>query len=168
MSSLQEPATRDFLRSIPIFGGLEDPKLDSVLALLEEKDVPMGSPVVRQGETARCMYVVFSGEMMVRRAAPSGVMRKVVRLKRGEFFGETTLIEIHPSDVSIVVDQPARLYALSNRGLYTLYQRDAGAYLILVMNIARELSRRLRKAENRVCELAEQAEEEDDRTQIGG
>ena len=42
----------------------------------------------------------------------------------------------------LVADQAAKLYTLSNRGLYALYQRDAGAYLILVMNIARELSRR--------------------------
>lgn len=164
--TLTAPETRDFLRGIPIFGGLEDPKLDAVIALLEESSSPAGTMVVRQGETSRTMYVVAEGEMVIRRAGPSGVMRKVVRLRRGEFFGETTLIEIHPSDATVVADQPVRLYALSNRALYTLYQRDAGAYLILVMNIARELSRRLRKAENRVCELAEQAEE-DDRTQIG-
>lgn len=159
-------ATREFFRAIPIFGGLEDPKLDSVIGLLEETSFPAGAMVVRQGETSRTMYVVAEGEMVVRRAGPSGVMRKVVRLHRGEFFGETTLIEIHPSDATVVADHAARLYTLSNRALYALYQRDAGAYLILVMNIARELSRRLRKAENRVCELAEQAEE-DDRTQIG-
>lgn len=158
--------TREFLRAIPIFGGLEDPKLDAVIGLLEEAAFPAGTMVVRQGETSRTMYVVAEGEMVVRRAGPSGVMRKVVRLRPGEFFGETTLIEIHPSDATVVADQTVKLYALTNRALYSLYQRDAGAYLILVMNIARELSRRLRKAENRVCELAEQAEE-DDRTQIG-
>lgn len=164
--SLDAPDNRDFLRSIPIFGGLEDPKLDSILSLLEPKDFAAGSVVVRQGETSRNMYVVASGEMVIRRADPSGFMRKVVRLGRGEFFGETTLIEMHPSDASIAADRDARLLALTNKGLYALYQRDPSAYLILVMNIARELSRRLRKAENRICELAEQAEE-DDRTQIG-
>ncbi len=164
--SLAAPDTREFLRNIPIFGGLEDPKLESVIGLLEEKEFAEGSVVVGQGDTSRNMYVVAEGEMVIRRAGPSGHLRKVVRLKRGEFFGETTLIEIHPSDASIIADRPARLYSLTNRGLYSLYQRDPSAYLIVVMNIARELSRRLRKAENRICELAEQTEE-DDRTQIG-
>lgn len=162
-----EPDTvKAFFRGIPIFGGLSEEGLDHVLALLEDRTVKAGTVMVRLGETDRNMYVVRSGEVIVRRPGPSGVMRKVVRLGPGEFFGETTLIEIFPSEVTVVVDADATLSILSNKALYALYQRDAGTYLIVVMNIARELSRRLRRAESRVCELAERTDDEDDRTQI--
>lgn len=163
----QQPQdTRTFLRNIPIFGGLQDHGLDQLLRLLEEKTFAVGETVLREGDTARSMFIVRAGEVVIRRAAPSGMMMKVVRLGPGEFFGETTLIEIHPSEVTIVVERPAVLYALSNRALYQLYQQDQPAYVMVVLNIARELSRRLRKAEARICELAEFSEEED-RTQIG-
>jgi len=163
----QQPQdTKTFLRNIPIFGGLQDHGLDQLLRLLEEKTFAVGESVLRQGDTARSMFIVRAGEVVVRRAAPSGMMMKVVRLGPGEFFGETTLIEIHPSDVSIVVERPAVLYALSNRALYQLYQQDQPAYTMVVLNIARELSRRLRKAEARVCELADAAAD-DEHTQIG-
>lgn len=155
---------KEFLRSIPIFGGLEDKPLERLCQLLEEQSVPKGTVVCKQGETGRSMFIVREGEVLVRRAGDHGQLIRVVRMGKGEFFGESTLIEIHARSASVVVEKPARLLTLTNKDLLTLYREDPHAYVMIVMNLARELSRRLRRAENRICELAEQVE--DDRTQI--
>ena len=147
--------TKSFLRNIPIFGGLEDPGLERIIRMMEQQTFPVGTVVVKQGESGRSMYVVRSGELIVKRRALGGPVR-VVRLKSGEFFGETTLIELHSMDSSVVVERSATLYRLTNKDLYRLYQEDAPAYTMVVMNLARELSRRLRKAEQRICEMADE------------
>jgi CRP/FNR family transcriptional regulator, cyclic AMP receptor protein len=155
----------EFLRGIPLFGGLDDGGLGALTELLEERTFRSGSVVCGQGETHRTLYVVRRGSIVTRKTAPNGTTIKVVRLGRGEFFGETSLVEIHPCDTSFIADDDATLYALTARNLYSLYQQDAQAYLMVVMNIARELSRRLRRAEDRICEMAEESGD-DERTQV--
>jgi CRP/FNR family transcriptional regulator, cyclic AMP receptor protein len=156
--------TKAFLRGIPIFGGLGESGLERIVGMMEQQTFPVGAVVCKQGESGRSMYVVRAGELIVKRHVTDGQVR-VVRIRPGDFFGETTLIEIHPMSASVVVEKAATLYRLTNKELYRLYQEDVQTYLMVVMNLARELSRRLRKAEQRVCELAE-ARGEGDTTQI--
>jgi CRP/FNR family cyclic AMP-dependent transcriptional regulator len=162
---LSEPA-KAFLRAIPIFGGLEDKPLERLVEMLEERTFPAGTTVCKQGDMGRSMYIVRSGEVVLNRVGNTGTAVRVSRLGPGEFFGETTLLEIHARTSSVVVDSTqATLYVLSNASLYTLYREDTQAYVMVIQNISRELSRRLRRAEERICEMAE--ESGDDRTQIG-
>jgi CRP/FNR family cyclic AMP-dependent transcriptional regulator len=156
--------TKAFLRGIPIFGGLEDGGMERLIRMMEQQTFPVGTVVARQNESGRSMYIVRSGELIVKRQVYFGPIR-VVRIKPGDFFGETTLIEIHPMSASVVVEKPATLYRLTNKDLYRLYREDAQAYMMVIMNLARELSRRLRKAEQRICEMAEE-QGEGDTTQI--
>lgn len=144
---------RDFLRSIPLFGGLEDPSLEKIEAMLVESSLPRGAIVCSEGERGRSMYVVARGEVEIRRANSRGVHVPIVRLGRGEFFGEMTLVEIQPRSATVVVTEPATLYALTKQDLYSLYLQDQNAYVLVLQNICRQLSRRLRKSDGRICEL---------------
>ena len=47
------------------------------------------------------------------------------------------------------------LYELTARNLYTYYEADNYAYVMVMQNINRELCRRLRRADNRIAELAD-------------
>jgi len=44
---------------------------------------------------------------------------------------------------------------LTNMGLFKIFQRDPDAFRMVMMNLARDLSRRLRDADNRLAALAE-------------
>jgi CRP-like cAMP-binding protein len=83
-----------------------------------------------------------------------------MRLAAGDFFGETTLIEMQPRPFSVLVEKHARLLELSNRDLYRLYQTDMQAYVLVLQNINRELCRRLRRASRRLTEYADRAGDE--------
>lgn len=144
---------RDFLRSISLFGGLEDASLERVEGMLVEHSFAQGAIVCSEGDQGRSMYVVASGEVEVRRANSKGEPVPIVRLGRGELFGEMTLIEIQPRSATVVVIEPSTLYALTKKDLYTLYVEDLNAYILVLQNICRQLSRRLRKADSRISEL---------------
>ncbi len=153
MADEQPRASKEFLRSIPLFGGLEDSSLERIQAMLVQHSFARGATVCREGEHGRSMYTVESGEVEVRRANSAGAQMPLARLGPGEFFGEMTLVEIQPRAATVVVTEPATLYSMTNRDLYALYLEDRGAYILVLQNICRQLARRLRKADARICEL---------------
>ena len=104
------------------------------------------------------------GEAVVYRDTEAGHRVKMVRLGEGEFFGEMTLIDIMKRSASVMVEGDALLYSLGNRELYKLYQEDVPGYVMVLQNICRELSRRLRTTNSRIAEMAE--ESDDESTQI--
>jgi CRP/FNR family cyclic AMP-dependent transcriptional regulator len=161
---LDDGEAQSFLTKIPIFGGVSESGLAKLCQLLQLKTFPIGTVVCKQGQNTREMFVVRSGEVLLKHANSSGNAVKVVRVRPGDFFGETTLIEVHPSSLSAVVEKPATLYALAAKDLYQLYREVPDAYVMVLNNLARELSRRLRRAEERLCEQAEEAD--DERTQM--
>lgn len=156
-----------FFSNIAIFGGLEERTLERVVELLEAQRAPKGTVICREGEPGRAMYVLAEGEVMVCREGTHGNRIRMVRLGSGEFFGEMTLIDPQPRSATVTVEKDSTLYALTNRDLYRLYQEDLPGYAMVVQNLCRELARRLRRADERICEMVDRGLDEDqDITQI--
>jgi CRP-like cAMP-binding protein len=149
-----------FLPSIPLFGGLEEPTLKRIIGMLEEHHLAPGTTICKQGEPGRSMFLVRKGEAVVYRDTEAGHRVKMVRLGEGEFFGEMTLIDIMKRSASVMVEGDALLYSLGNRELYKLYQEDVPGYVMVLQNICRELSRRLRTTNQKLTAMAEDAGEE--------
>ena len=101
------------------------------------------------------MFVVHSGELVVSKLGKSGGVIRMTRLGPGDFFGEMTLIEMQNRSATVVAESPIVLYELTARNLYTYYKADIYAYAMVLQNINRELCRRLRRADNRIAELAD-------------
>lgn len=142
-----------FLRSVPVFGGLEGHSLENLIDLLEERTFKPGEAVFAEGELGRTMYVVREGEVDVQRKSNAGKNVTIVKLGAGEAFGEMTLVELQPRSATVVATKKTVTYSLTNMDLYHLYQQDNYAYVIILQNICRMLSRRLRKADGRIVEF---------------
>lgn len=161
----RDPATlARFLARTPFFGGLDDAALRRLVEMTRDREFDTGAAVFREGEEGRSMYVVVSGELLAVRNAESGRTVKLMRLVPGDFFGETTLIEMQPRPFSVLVEREARLLELTNMDLYRLYREDVTSYVLILQNINRELCRRLRRASVRITAYA--AEAGDEVTQI--
>ncbi len=155
----------EWLPTIPIFGGLEVPTLERIIGLLGEHHFKPDEEICRQGDSGRAMFLVREGQVLVCRDGTDGHRVKMVRMGPGEFFGEMTLIDIQKRSASVLAAQPSTLYSLGNRDLYELYQHDVAGYVMVLQNICRELSRRLRVTNARLQELAAD-QDDDDRTLI--
>jgi CRP/FNR family transcriptional regulator, cyclic AMP receptor protein len=153
--AVSSPDLKAFLVATPFFGGLADASLDLLISMLVERRFDAGATVVAEGEPGRSMYVVHSGALVVSKLGQSGRAVRLAGLKPGDFFGEMTLIEMQNRSATVVAESPAVLYELSARNLYTSYKSDIHAYVLVLQNINRELCRRLRRADNRIAELAD-------------
>jgi CRP-like cAMP-binding protein len=153
--TVSSPELKAFLVTTPFFGGLSDASLDLLVSMLVERRFDLGASIVAEGEPGRSMYIVHSGELVVSKIAESGRVIRMTRLGPGDFFGEMTLIEPQNRSATVVAETSTVLYELAARSLYAYYQADIHAYVMVMQNINRELCRRLRRADNRIVELAD-------------
>jgi CRP-like cAMP-binding protein len=149
--SASDMLRRDPLRDIGLFGGLSDDALDALLTDLSVVTVEAGAFVMREGETAREMFVVIGGELEVVKKTPSGGEARFAMLGPGDWVGEMSILDVMPRSASVRALAPSLLLIVSATDLDKLYRRDLPAYAMVVMNIARELSRRLRVADGIVA-----------------
>jgi CRP/FNR family cyclic AMP-dependent transcriptional regulator len=157
--TVSSPELKAFLVATPFFGGLSDASLDLLISMLVERRFDRGASIVAEGEPGRSMYIVHSGELVVSKIGGAGRAIAMTHLGPGDFFGEMTLLEPQNRSATVVAETPTVLYELTARNLYAYYKADIHAYVIVMQNINRELCRRLRRADNRIAELADDARE---------
>ncbi|MCW2318312.1 Cyclic nucleotide-binding domain-containing protein [Rhodoblastus acidophilus] len=150
---------KTFLVSTPFFGGLSDARLDILVSMLVERRFDAGAIVVSEGEAGRSMYVVHAGKLGVSKIGASGRVIRMAALGPGDFFGEMTLIEMQNRSATVVAESDTVLYELSAQSLYAYYKADVHAYVMVLLNINRELCRRLRGANARIAGLADRVSE---------
>lgn len=132
--------TPDLLRRYSLFGGLIDSQLERLIARVSVTDAPAGTIIMREGEKGDRLFCLVSGEVEVRRGE-----RALVRLGAGETIGEMELIDMNPRSATVVALTPCSLVALARRDILALQREDLPAFTLLIMNLARDLSRRLRQ-----------------------
>src|ERR1700759_4391286 len=142
-----------FLEQIPIFGGLPPHALARIAAALRVSRVEPGTRVISEGEHAATMLIVGEGELEVCKRGPAGEEFRLATLRRGDCVGEMSLIDIQPRSATVQALGPAVLYVLSHAEIAKLQGTDLEAYTLLVLNIAREISRRLRGADRLLASL---------------
>ncbi|WP_374546517.1 Crp/Fnr family transcriptional regulator [Rhodoblastus sp.] len=157
--AVSSPDLKAFLVSTPFFGGLSDASLDLFISMLVERRFDTGARVVSEGEPGRSMYIVRAGQLGVSKRGKSGREIRMAVLGPGDFFGEMTLIEMQNRSATVIAESPIALYELTAQNLYAYYKADIHAYVMVMLNMNRELCRRLRRADSRIAEMADDSPE---------
>jgi CRP-like cAMP-binding protein len=150
----------EFLSRTPFFGGLPEASLERLVSRLRPRELKQGETVFHEGDQGGSMYVVQSGELVALQSGERGHKIKLLRFLFGDFFGETTLIEMQPRPFSVIAESDSRLLELTAQDLSALYREDVKAYVLVLQNINRELCRRLRRAGNRITEICDDGDDE--------
>jgi CRP-like cAMP-binding protein len=150
---MSAPPTPESLREIGLFGALSDDVLDYLATSLPVEVIAPGDAVFREGEQAREMFVVLGGECAVLKRGKRGGEARVALLGPGDWFGEMSILDVQPRSASVVAVAPTRLLRITSEALDGLYRKDLKSYSLIVLNIARELSRRLRVADGIIADF---------------
>lgn len=134
-----------FLRELSLFAGLREDVLESIGRYARRIEVEAGQVLFEEGELAKEMLVVLDGELDVVKHAASGGEACIARLGPGDVVGEMALIDIQPRSAAVRARGPAAVIALDAADLASVYREDKQAYTLLVLNISREISLRLRR-----------------------
>ncbi len=140
----------DFFRSIPVFGGLPDEDLSLLCDLAAWRRYDVGETIVREGDLAREMFVVMAGRVEVFKGVDG---RYLTDLGVGDCIGEMALIDIQPRSATVAAAAETTLMVIGFDDVARLYQTSLPSYTLVVLNIAREISRRLRETNQQLADL---------------
>jgi CRP/FNR family cyclic AMP-dependent transcriptional regulator len=152
MMTEQDPTIED-LRQNGLFGALSDDALEFLVKRLAVALPSTGDFVFREGDVAQHLYVVIEGEMEVLKQSQTGIEARVAMLGPSDWFGEMSILDVQPRSASVRAVSPSRLLRIGASDLDALYRHDIKAYAIIVLNVARELSRRLRVADGLLADF---------------
>lgn len=142
-----EGVSLDFLRTHSLFGGLNDRALSRIRALLTPKRCPEGTEFVREGDFGGNLYLIWRGSAEVLKKnpeSPGSPPCRISLLREGDSFGEMELIDIQPAAATVRAREETEVLVLTKGDLYRIEKEDLPTFTMIVMNLAREISRHLR------------------------
>jgi CRP/FNR family transcriptional regulator, cyclic AMP receptor protein len=146
---------QDFLGSIPIFAGLNAAALSEIASAVEEAAFRTGDIIVREGEAGNRMFIIFSGRVEVVKNLAQTHETILAVLRPKDFLGEMSIIECVARSASVRAVEDTSLFALKGTDLYRLFKRYPDQYAIMILNIARDLSRRLRAIDEKFSAVSQ-------------
>ena len=135
------------LQQMPLFGGIRADILEFLLSGCPECRVPRGEFFFREGDAGESMFVLVAGRVEVRKEGRDG-QQLLSTLGPGDCLGEMALIDLSGRSASVQAVEDCSGFEIFAANLYKLYERDVEQFALIQMNIARELSRRLRAADD--------------------
>ena len=145
----------EHLRNIAAFGGLDDAELEFIAGMLREERFEGGECAFTEGDLGSKMYVIRDGKVEILKSTDQrpGAGYKLASLLPGDCLGEMSLIDIQPRSATARAVMPTVCFTLSNRDMNQIRRRSLRSFSIIVMNLGREISRRLRAANELVANL---------------
>lgn len=133
------------LPPVSILGGLNEASLSLLAHEAQRVVIHAGAPIVREGETGNQLFLIESGSVRVCKRWGEADETELIKLGPNDFFGEMCILETLPRSATVQAVTKTVLFRISSITFYHLYQKIPDQYTMLVLNIARDLSRRLRR-----------------------
>ena len=142
-------AVTDTLRKVPLFSQLAPSDLERVSEISRERAYPRNSVILFEDDPGDALYVVAQGQVKVVLIGEDG--REVILsvMGEGEFFGEMALVDDEPRSAHVIAMEDSTLLVLRREDFQGILKQTPGIALALL----RELSRRLRRVDEKVGSL---------------
>ena len=138
-----------FLEGVPIFAGLDQRALDLLLANSRRIDAEPGELIVHEGDSSNEMFVIGEGKVRVWKHHGTPEQAELAVLERKDFFGEMCMLETLPRAATVEALTACQFVIVKSSAFYRLYQARPDQHAILILNLARDLSRRIRALHQR-------------------
>jgi CRP-like cAMP-binding protein len=106
------------------------------------KTFPPNATIFREGDEGREMFVIVDGAVEIRKSTSSESAKTLIELKKGDIFGEMSLIERKPRSATAITTGPTQLLCITEELFDTVLQKNPD----FSRKIIRMLSERIRRA----------------------
>ena len=136
----------DAVRRSDLFGGLDEAQLEAVLALAEERTFAAGEAIVEEDQKAEACFLLLTGRVDIEVRAPFAGRgpQKLATLKRGEVFGELSLVDGFLRSATARALDEIEVLAFDSQKLEGLMEEKPQIGYRIMRNIANVLSSRIR------------------------
>lgn len=137
------------LQKYSLFGGLTEEQIESILPLMQQEQYGQDEFIITEGKMNDKIYFLIEGQVSVTKKDTV-----LSRFGEGEAFGEMEVLDVMAAVASIKSLSNVTLMSISNKTLREIYKLDVKIFALIIMNLARDLSRRLRKADEKLSSSA--------------
>lgn len=130
------------ISQLRIFGGVTDLQLTTIFCKLELWILQPGELLFKKGDEPMHVYIVKSGRIDLQLVENSMIIHKH-SIEVGECCGEASLMSMHKHTATAIAAVESEVMVLSRHALIGLKHEDLQLFALLMMNLARELARRL-------------------------
>ena len=137
------------LQGTPLFGGILDTTIDYLLCNNCTVRIADEEFFFHEGDEADGIYILESGSVAVLKDWQKQ-QYLLSRLAAGDCFGEIAMLDLGQRGASVLALEDCTALRIDNNRLFGLYEQDIEQFTLIQMNLARELARRLRAADERL------------------
>ena len=130
------------LSRISVWGGLTDEQREKIYRRLEVGSFAKGECVFRKGEQPSHIFILRSGKIEIVTSDGDVSVRKET-VEPGGCFGVIALMAVQTYSGTAMAAEDTELLVLSRQAMLDLYHEDTRLFALLMMNIAREIARKL-------------------------
>jgi len=135
--NIVEPST---LQKYALFGGLLEDQIENLIPLMVHEEFCQDDIIIAEGKPNDRIYFIMNGQVSISRRD-----KLLARFSEGDAFGEMEVLDVMPAVATIRALTPVSAMSISNKALRAVYNIDVKTFSLIIMNLARDLSRRLRK-----------------------
>lgn len=140
-----------FLKRVPIFGGVDDDSLTKIAHITSEKNYSKKNIVFHEGDYGDALYIIKNGRIKIAKVAIDGREKTLTILKAGDFFGEMAIFDDMPrSATAEAMDHDVKLLSISKNDFEQLIMSSPS----IAIRIMKDLTRRIRQVNEQVQDLA--------------
>ena len=132
----------DTLGNVTIFSGFAAGDLQRVCNNCSLYEARIGEVILEEGSPATEILILLKGVVTIVLNLEEEPL-EIMEFGPGSCIGEASVIGIQTHSASAVVIEDATLMVLSRQVLMNLFDDDKALFSLLILNIARELARRL-------------------------
>jgi CRP-like cAMP-binding protein len=135
------------LQHYSLFGGLLEDQINTIIPLMKQETYKAGDAIITEGDPNDKIRFILEGNVT---AMKRGIT--LFQFREGDTFGEMEVLDVMPSVATIKAMTPTKVMSISNRNLRQIYKDDIKAFALIIMNLARDISRRLRNMDEKATE----------------
>ncbi len=132
----------NLLRGLPIFEGLGDGELRKMARLFTQKLYRAGETIFGKGDSGNEAYVVMRGSIDILLEPEN---KPIATIGNGQILGELAFLDGAKRGAIARASQPSIMLIIQRSAFNMLAQQEPQLGMVVMRNIARELSNRLRK-----------------------
>lgn len=139
-----------------LLAGFDQKEIAVMESFVEEVRYAPGETIIREGDTADSLYLLAAGRVSICLTLKNGARRqRLSTISPGLAFGELALLDGGSRSADVIADKPTLCYLLPIVKLQALEKCHPDIHRKLILNIGRELSARLRRADAEIRALAD-------------
>jgi CRP/FNR family transcriptional regulator, cyclic AMP receptor protein len=105
-------STSETLAAVPLFGGLDEDGLASLIRSMRVRRFRRGETVFHVGDPGDALFIVVSGSIKITLPAETGDEAILATLRPGDFFGELALLDGAPRSATAIAIEATEMYML--------------------------------------------------------